>query len=251
MRKSTLTLVFLMLVALAYGQKNVKDSLINAPMIQVNFSFHQPGNDLANRFGNSSAAGGTFMFKTKSNWLLGADFNYIFSENIKNKEELLSNLYTEDDAIIDGNGMFTTINFQQRGFYTSVMAGKLFPVLNPNPNSGFFLTGSIGLLQHKVHIDNPQNKAPQISGEYAKGYDRLTNGLAISEMFGYMYLSSNRILNFYLGVEYIQGWTQSRRDYNFNEMKKITKDRFDTLYGIRFGWIIPLYGKSSDGYHYY
>ncbi|MCF8331809.1 MAG: hypothetical protein K9H84_05100 [Bacteroidales bacterium] len=251
MLKKIFTLAFILSIGGLHAQKSVMDTLVNVSMIQIDFGFQKPGNDLANRYGVNTTAGISFMYKTQNNWLLGANFSYIFSENVLNKDQILSNISTSNGQIIDGNGMFTTVKYHERGFYTHLSAGKLFPVLGPNDNSGLFFTGGVGLLQHKTLIQNPENKAPQISHEYVKGYDRLTNGLAISELIGYKHLGNNKLLSFYVGFEMIQAWTKSRRDYNFNTMQKDTKDRFDTLFGIRFGWIIPLYGKSSDQYYYY
>lgn len=251
MLKKIIALVFVISSLGLQAQKTVRDTAVSVPMIKIDFGFHKPGHDLSDRYGINNTAGVSFMYKTKTNWLFGANFSYIFSENVLNKDEILSNISTSNGQIIDGNGMFTTVNYHERGFYTHVSAGKLFPVLGPNNNSGLYFTGGVGLLQHRTLIQNPENKAPQISHEYVKGYDRLTNGLAISEFIGYKHLGSNKLFSFYAGIEMIQAWTKSRRDYNFNTMQKDTKDRFDTLFGIRFGWIIPLYGKSSDQYYYY
>lgn len=43
--------------------------------------------------------------------------------------------------------------------------------------------GGGGFLQHKIRIENRENVAPQILGDYAKGYDYLRNGPA-----GYLYV---------------------------------------------------------------
>ena len=59
-----------------------------------------------------------------------------------------------------------------------------------------------------------------MSKEYKKGYDRLTNGPAITEGISYLHCGSKRLINFSLGLECTQGFTQNRRDYNFDQMKK-------------------------------
>lgn len=251
MLKKIFFIAFVLLVTGVQAQKTVADSAVSVPMIQINLGYQWPGHDLAERYGPNTSAGGSFLIKTKGNWLLGAEFNYLFSENVKNKSSILSNITTSSGDIIDGNGLYTTVNYHERGFYTNLTAGKLFPVIGPNKNSGIFINAGIGLLQHRTFIQNPENKAPQISHDYIKGYDRLTNGLAISQFVGYLHLGSNRLTSFYFGVEMIQAWTQSRRDFNFNSMQKNTEKRFDSLIGLRLGWIIPLYGKSSDQYYYF
>ncbi|MBA3901808.1 MAG: hypothetical protein H0X62_16670, partial [Bacteroidetes bacterium] len=119
-----------------------------------------------------------------------------------------------------------------------------------NPNSGFFVLGGVGFLQHKVRIENPGNASPQIFGEYKKGYDRLTNGISTSQFIGYMFLSNNRLLNFFGGVEFVQGFTQNRR-FNYDNMDYDHTQRLDLLTGIKVGWVFPLYKKVPLKYYYY
>ncbi|MFW6019377.1 MAG: hypothetical protein ACOCPM_02250 [Bacteroidales bacterium] len=251
MHKQLLTIFLILVFKAITAQGSVSDTATNMPMVQINYGFQLPGNDLADRYGMNHTVGASFMYKTHKNWLFRGTFNYLFSENIKNKEDILSGIATGDGHIIDGNGMLTEVNFHQRGFVSNISAGKLFPVIGPNKNSGLFFIGGAGLLQHKTLIQNPENKAPQISGEYRKGYDRLTNGLAVNEFIGYMHIGKGKASNFYIGIEMIQAWTQSRRDYNFNKMKKVTDKRFDTLWGLKIGWILPISGKTSGEYHYF
>jgi hypothetical protein len=235
----------------SFSQKvNVKDSSVFAPMITVNYAFQLPGGDLAKRFGDNSSIGGSFMIKTKSNYLLGLDGNFIFSGQIK-EDSLFSNISTIDGHIITANGEFADVRTYERGFTTSFKAGKIFPLLGPNPNSGFVFIGSVGLLQHKIRIETPGNTVPELKGDYKKGYDHLTNGLCISEFVGYMYLGNKRLVSFYAGFEFIQAWTQCRRDYNFSTMTRENNKRFDLMNGIKVGWIIPFYVRTSKNYYYY
>lgn len=250
MIKKLLTIALLFSVV-ALNSQVITDTTLRVSMITANLGGHMPGNDLAERYGLNGIVGASFWHKTSSNWLLGAEFNYIFSEDVKDEDQILSNITTSQGAIIDGNGHFTEVYYHQRGFYTGVIGGRLFPVVGPNPNSGLFIMAGAGVLQHKTRIENPENRAPQISFEYAKGYDRLTRGFAVSQFAGYLHLGSNRLSSFYAGVELIQAWTRAQRAHDFSLMKKDTRDRFDTLYGIRVGWIIPIYGRTVSEYYYY
>ena len=235
----------------AASQVNIRDSSITVPMFSAFYSYQLPGGDMAKRFGNNSVVGANFQIKTKSNWIFGTDFNYIFSSNVKDKDSLLKMMKTSNGEIIDGNGTYGSYQLFERGIYSSIKFGKLFPVLSPNPNSGIILTASIGYFQHKIRIDVEENTIPQLKGDYKRGYDRFTNGIAISEFIGYMYLGSSRLTNFYFGFEFIQGFTKNRRDYNFDEMKKDDSRHFDLLSGIKVGWIIPIYKQIPEKYYYY
>ena len=108
-----------------------------------------------------------------------------------------------------------------------------------------------GLLQHHIRIENKDNNTPPVLDEYKKGYDKLTNGLSTREFIGYQYLSNKNILNFYAGFEFYQAWTECRRDYNFDTMEEDNTKRNDYLFGVRVGWILPLYQKAPNEYYYY
>ena len=233
------------------SQVNVKDSSISIPMIFGSAAFHIPGGDMADRFGASYAAGAGYMYKTKSNWILGVDFQYIFGTDIKIKDELFSHLETSSDFIIDGNGVPADVSVLERGHFTAVKFGKLFPVMGPNPNSGLIVTVGGGYIRHKLYISNIDNTAPQIKDDYRRGYDRLTAGFGATQFIGYVHLSNKRTVNFFAGIEFIETWTKSLRDYDFDLMKKDTKSRFDFLGGIKIGWILPLYGRTPQEYYYY
>ncbi|PLX14029.1 MAG: hypothetical protein C0594_00545, partial [Marinilabiliales bacterium] len=129
--------------------------------------------------------------------------------------------------------------------------GRVISIDKKNPNSGILFNVGGGILQHKIHIEVEYNNTPQIQGDYVKGYDRLTNGFAMSEFIGYIYFSDNKILNFYGGFEFIQAFTQSRRSYDYFSMTRDTKKRTDLLYSIKIGWIIPLYKKIPQKYYIY
>lgn len=237
------------LSAKVFSQVNVRDSSIATPMIIGSYMYQIPGGDMAVRFGNNSNVGATMLYKTKKNWLLGAEGNYIFSNAVK-ESNIFDSIKTTTGYLIDGNGEYATVRLYERGFNANLKAGKLFPIVGPNPNSGLFFLASAGLLQHKIRIENPDNVAYQIKGDYKKGYDRLTNGFAISEYIGYMHLGNLRLVSFHIGFECTQAWTQSRREYDFDKMSKDTKQRLDLLYGIKAGWIIPLYKRRLKEYYY-
>ena len=247
MQRNLFVLLSSLLFLSTNAQVNIKDSTVFAPLISASYSYQWPGGDLVNRFGSNSSIGAAFMIKTKSNWIFGIDGNFIFGNNVK-EDGILDSISTEKGRIIDENGNDADIGFFERGFLTSLKFGRLFSLLGPNKNSGVVIIGSVGLLQHKIRIEGD---APPIKGDYKKGYDRLTNGLALSEFIGYLYLGNKHVLNFYAGFEFTQAWTQNRRSYNFDTMEKDEAKRIDVLSGIRVGWMIPLNKRVPDEYYYY
>ncbi|KAA9341015.1 hypothetical protein [Adhaeribacter soli] len=235
----------------AKAQTARKDSLMPVPMIYATGGFDLSGADMAQRFGNNFEAGGGFLFKTKTNWLFGLELTYLFGNEVK--ENALSNITTKEGYLIGEDGIYADVRITERGTKLPMFkAGKLFsaPFGRASVNSGFFVLGGIGLLQHKINYEDVSNTAPQVRKEYQKGYDRLTNGLALTQNIGYLFLDRNRRINFFAALEVTEGFTRSRRDYDFNQMQKDTRNRFDLLAGIKLGWIFPVYKKLPQEYYY-
>ena len=118
-------------------------------------------------------------------------------------------------------------------------------------NSGLFLMGGVGFLQHKIHFEDVTRNAPIVGGNYVKGYDRLTNGVLVSQQIGYLFLDKRRRINFYVSLELSQGFTKVRRSYDFAAKKPLDESRLDLQNGIKVGWIFPVYKKLPADYYYY
>lgn len=234
----------------AFAQLNVKDSITSFWFLQPHFSLQIPQGDMKERFFTNTAIGFGVHHKTKSNWMFGAEISYMFAEKVRNEDEILSNITTSEGFVIDQTGVFANIHFRQRGFFTGLKAGKVFPTRFGNPNSGVFALGSFGILQHKIRIEVHENTAPQLRDDYIKGYDKLTNGPAGSLFLGYLHTSDNKLSNFSAGIEYVYGITQSRRDYDFILMRKDDRIRHDQLISLRFTWMIPVYSRTPKHYYY-
>lgn len=234
------------------GQADISDTTLSIPMFYAGYSYELPGGDLKERFGNNSAIGGGFLWKTNKNWLWGAEYLYLFSNNVKIADQIMLNLKTDDGNIINMAGNFANMSINERGYRITGKTGKLIPVLSPNPNSGFLITGSLGYFEHKIKIDVAQNSAPQLMDDYKRGYDRLCGGFVVSEFIGYLYLSNSRLLNFYAGIEFSQAWTKPLRDINFDTGEPDpVQNRFDPLTGFRIGWVIPLFRRQPEAFYYY
>ncbi|MCF8304629.1 MAG: hypothetical protein K9I94_15245 [Bacteroidales bacterium] len=233
------------------AQKSSRDTSILIIGAHATYQYQFPGADLAQRYGNNSNIGAGIRMKTTNNWLFGAQGVYLFGDNIKNEDEILANISTSEGEIITQAGTFANVIMNQQGFYFSGHIGKLFPVSPENLNSGICFIAGGGYLQHRINIETRGESVHQISGDYEKGYDKLTGGPAISQFIGYMHFGKNNLLNFYAGLEFTQAWTHGMREYDFNMRRKYDDERYETLWGIKIGWIIPFYKREKQKYYYY
>lgn len=249
----TLIVILLAFIGFSWSlnaQVNANDSVVAAFSPTIAYAFQFPGGDIADQYGDNSTIGAGMMYKSKKNILLSLDVNFIFGSNIKNADSILKFVLTDAGFIIDGNGVYALYSMYERGYSINFRIGKVFNLLAANPNSGVFFMGGIGYLTHRLNIDVQHETAPQITGDYAKGYDRLTAGFTLNEFIGYYYMGKSRMLNFYAGFEFYQAFTKSQRDYIFDLMKKDDSNHLDLFYGIKVGWMIPIYDRAPDKYYY-
>ncbi|OFY18562.1 MAG: hypothetical protein A2W98_04845 [Bacteroidetes bacterium GWF2_33_38] len=243
------TLIVAILLTCTVIAKAIKDSAMVVPMFSGGIAFQIPKGDIAKRFGFNNSTGASFTLKTRNNFLLGADFEFIFGNNL-NDTSIFQNILTSNGYLINTYGEYAKVVLSERGLYIGGSIGKQFPILAPNPNSGPFFTLGAGLLQYKTRIENDGNNTPYILDEYKKGYDKLTNGLCFKEFIGYRYLGNKQAVNFYFGMEFYQAWTQNRRSIDFDTMTKDISVKEDYLYSFRFGWIIPIYKRMPQEFYF-
>ncbi len=243
-----------LLVVMAFdlqSQVNASDSAVSAFIPNISYAYQIPGGDVAERYGNNSTIGGGFHVKTKKNFIISLDYGFIFGSQVKNASSILHMVETHDGYIIDGNGTYALYALYERGHNISVSFGKILPVLAANPNSGLMISGGVGYLSHRLKIDNQHRTAAQISGDYAKGYDRLTGGISLRQFVGYFFMGDSRVLNFYAGFEFYQAFTKSQRDYIFDLQMKDTNSYTDLFFGFKVGWMLPIYKRAPKAYYYY
>lgn len=216
-----------------------------------NYDFQSPAQDMAKRFGNSSAIGIGCLVKTKSNFIWGGEFSFMFGSNVK-EYTILDSVLNSTGNLIGVGGTYTDFSISQRGYFLMGRVGKVIPVLKNNKNSGFIISGGVGFMQHKIKITASETDIPYLNKDYKKGYDRLSNGLLLNGFAGVYYLDRKHFINFYAGYNYMHAFTQNRRDWNFDTMAQDKQKRNDVLSGFRIGWIIPLYPSSkTDEYIFY
>lgn len=249
MKRVLFFLVSVWLSVSVSAQTSVKDSLVSFFTICATGAIQQPAGDLGDRFGNNVSIGGSFQWKSRSNILLGIDGNFIFGDQVK-ENAILSDISTKQGYVIGVNGLYADVFLYERGYSIIAKAGKIFPWIGPNKNSGITFTGGLGFIQHKIRIEDKTNTAAPLTKEYKKGYDRLTNGICFYQFVGYTNFSNTKLVNFYIGFELMEAFTQNRRSYNFDTMMKDDSQRLDVLVGVKLGWMIPLYKRMPREYYY-
>lgn len=250
LRRVLLFLFATVIVFTSNSQVNVRDSVVAAFIPHVSYSFQFPGGDITERYGDNSTIGIGLKYKTSKNFIYSFDANFIFGSDIKNVDSILDMVLTEEGFIIDGNGTYALYALYERGYNINFSIGKIFPILNPTKNSGLMVTAGFGYLLHRMKIDNQHRTAPQISDDYAKGYDMLTGGISLNQFIGWFYMGNSKLTNFYAGVEFHEAFTHSLRDWNFSAMKKDDNKYFDYFIGIKVGWMLPIYKRAPDKYYY-
>lgn len=256
MKKNLLVLAILVLAAVVHAQRNLylQEARSNeGSVILLNFSYGVlwPGGDLADRFGYNFTTGGTMDFMTKNNFIIGLQPSFHFGSEVK--EDVLAKIRNEDGIVFGDDGALAEVKLRERGIYLGAYLGKLFSIQgDANRRAGIRFTIGAGLLQHKIRIqDDPQVSISLLTDAYKKGYDRLTNGVALTEFVGYQYLAKNRRINFVAGLEFTQGFTQSRRSFNYDTRSRDDSRRIDLLTGFRLSWTLPLYvGEKAEEIRY-
>lgn len=255
--KSYLTLFALLLSATLLAQERksakgqVKDTTLVTPMIRISYAAQIPVGDYADRFGFTNHLSASFAYKTRTNWIFSLGGHYIFGNSVVGKDSLLSELLTPTGIVIGSDGRPALIDISQQGYMINFQVGKIFPWAAPNPNSGFIFTMGGGFMEHWIRYKADGNTVPQLLGDYRKGYDRLTNGIILQQFIGYHFQGSTRLLNFFGGFEFTQGFTGNRRNYDIPTRSVKDEKYIDLLFGFRIGWMMPFYKRDQDTYFYY
>lgn len=214
-------------------------------LIGANGDVDLPGADMAKRFGISFRLGPSLLYKTEGNWLFGAKSDFVFGNKV-HEDSLMYNISDQYGGFISSSGERIGVQIYERGYVIGLEAGKIIPMSKSHPDDGWLIMTGAGFIQHKISIFDKDKTIPQVRGDYRKGYDRLTNGWYLEQFVGYNKLDKRGLLNFHIGLDIMAGFTQGRRDYLFDVMRKDDAKRIDLLFGIRGGWYIPLFKKKSE-----
>lgn len=227
------------------------DSVNRAVLVNASGSVSLPGADLAERFGISGLVGVGLGLKNRHNWVFGANARLLFGGDVR-EDTILRNITTDSGFVIGLDGLLYEPLLYERGFIVSAGLSKVIPVVKRLPNSGILLGLHATFLQHKIlYSVRPEEMVPQLNREMRKGYDRLSNGLAVNEAVGWFHMSRNGLVNFQVAFECIQAFTRNRRTLNFDTMTTDTARRIDLLYSLTVTWTLPLWLRDKDSVIYY
>jgi len=248
-------LVGIILISLNTLQsQNRKDSIPTIsegfPFARFQFARMLTGGDFEDTFGTTNTVGGAIGYKTKSNWQFDIEGGFMFGSDVK-RQDLLNDIINMAGDATDAEGELVKLIYDIRGHSFFASASKIFPVLSTNGNSGIIIKAGIGYIQHRIKIDFRDGEVFQLSDDNLKGYDRLHTGLAAKQFLGYQHYGKKNLLNFYFGLEMVEGFTKNRRGFNYDTRSFDNGNKTDLLLGLRFGWSIPIRERASEEFYYY
>lgn len=251
MRKFSIAFILLSIFIVSKAQSEEKaTSFQKAFLISPVISLKVPGADMADRFGIGYQFGLDLSYKFGQNWYTGIEGGFLFGTNVKEKDHIISAL-AGNGMVVTTEGFLDDVNLNLRGMSLKAHFGKSFYFNSVHPNNGLLLDFGIGYLQHKILIDVDTDLTPQLSGQYAKGYDRQSGGLLLSQYIGLIRLQKGKFVNVSLGFEISEGITTNMRSYDFFNGQKMDGVRIDLMYGFTFKWMIPVYLGETTNTEYY
>ena len=197
--------------------------------------------------------GGSVDFKTASNWMFSINGSFISGNKVNiSREDLFGDILDNNGEIITGDGIYGSYALFERGGHIQARVAKIFPVLAPNPNCGFFVQGGIGYLFNRLRTEfgSYASPPPALAGDYLYGYDKMRGGFSWSGEIGYLFLSNTRVFNFSISIEFNQAFTKPLRKWDFNTGKD-TNSYIDQYIGIRGAIYIPTYKRKPAEYYFY
>ncbi|MCR9172301.1 MAG: hypothetical protein NXI10_07425 [bacterium] len=237
----------------ANAQLNFQDSAIAMPWVSIQYGFNLTGADLAQRHGHFNHIGFFAGYKTERNWVYGVDGSFMFGNDVTpNTATMFAHLADDKGFITDQNGDQAVVVTASRGMNVNGNVGKVIPIFNSNPNSGLYASVGFGWIAHKIRVETQDHVVPVIELDYRKGYDRLVQGFTTNQFIGYAFMSNQSFLKFYGGVYIQEGLTYERRTVFFDEpeYEVPTDARLDLQFGLRLGWMIPIYPRQPQDFYF-
>lgn len=219
-------------------------------LLEFRYGFHVPLADMKDRFGSNSDIGVSFEnVNYGQKVFFGADASFFFGNVVK--EDVLAGLRTFDGSIIGIDGYPGDVNLKERGFYAGVNAGKIFSTGKDEKNlTGFRTQIGVGLLQHKIRVQDNFKSIVALEKKNLKGYDRLTNGPAIHLAAGFHFQHPKNNFHFNIMGDIYGARTRSRRDFDNSTGGYLSQKRTDILAGLTIAYVVSI-SKTSGAEHIY
>lgn len=247
-----LRILTLFIFLTAYGtfaQRSLRDSTVNTFLIGLNYKANLTGGDLSERWGFNNHLGLDISNKFKNNVTVTLGGGFIFGNQLKDTT-IFDGLYNEFGTITGLSGKPADVLFLMRGATGHASIGYVWNKWGNNLNSGIWVQAGFGYMMHKIRIESLYDVVPQLEGDYRKGYDKLSMGFSTLQFIGYLYQSDWRLIKFYGGFEFIQGFTKNVRTYNFDTGGPEMEARFDLFHGFKVGMVLPIAERTRSQYYY-
>ncbi len=245
-------LLFLLFGAIlpAKAQQSIADSSIQMGLLEVCFRGGIPTGDWGDRYEFATLMGMQGGVKFRSNWYLTGGVQVLFGDAV-NETDVLRHILDTGGLLIGNEGLLTDYRINATGWLVPVSIGKIIPVYpKHNRNSGIFIEVGAQYLSHRLAFQSYDDDVAQITGDYRKGYDRLTAGFGLRQAIGYTYFDNKGYLNLSIGLDFSQSFTFGQRSIQFDTGRPFDQGFIDLLTGLRISWVFPLYGRAPGTYYY-
>jgi len=244
--------LFLFLFSLsAQEKKEDEKSAISISAINLGVQLQKPLLDFNDRYAGFSILNVGVNSKTINNMVYNFSYDIILGKNVIQDD--LSNLYLNNDSLITGlNGQPAALGVFLRGYKVNFGIGKIVKPIK-NRNSGILVELNSGIMSSKIRYKDGAENFSFLTDAYLRGFDKLSRGFYLEEFVGLLFYDDEKLINFKIGLNFLQGFTSDKRAYFYASEAQPIENRKDFAVGIKANWIIPFYyskEKSTERYYY-
>ncbi len=249
MNRFSISFVAVLLCSTRMLSAQSEKSEMSAIIMKTGVGYHFGLSDLGDRFPSFSTFPGEVYYKTKKDLTFGFSYQRFLGNRVR-IDSLYGGILGASQMIFDNEGFPAQIRYYMRGYMLQGHVGKLFSMKPEWQHSRIELKLGFGIMQHKIRTKFDQGKLPQLEGEYASGYDRLTNGALFSQSIIFHYLNTETV-SIFAGINFGQALTKNRRSWDYSLMRQDPSLRKDFFIGASAGILIPIVLNSSNTTKYY
>ncbi len=205
--------------------------------------------DLKDRFGTFNSIELKGFLKNTKNYTFGASYKVLFGQNAKLDSSIFKDM-SFGNYMVDINGNPANIRMHLRGYELTANIGKIWKLKHDAQKlKGFHTQLGLGMLQTRIKMQFDSDKVPQLEDDYVYGYDKLHNGIVLTQNIEYFNYNTQSI-SYYAGIQFGQGFTYNRRNWEYSLNYADTKRKNDFYAGFHVGIIFPfkLQTKGANNY---